>query len=155
MKPFVVSGALETAAGHRHSSGPELLQCGPVVVVPAVAAHIKHGVDGAGAAQGFAAWLVARRPLQAGLRHGFKDVVVDFGRHHGHHAGRGRGSGRCCLGPPASSRQTVTFRHSLRRRQYTTGRARAPTTTWSPISAIYVPVLCRWIVKSGELSNGI
>ena len=50
-------------------------QAGPVVVVPAVAAHVEHGIDGAGASQCFAAWLVALAAIETGLWHGFKQPV--------------------------------------------------------------------------------
>ena len=63
-------------------------QRSPVVVVPPVAAHVQHGVDGAGAAQRLAARLVAPATVEAGLGHGLVGVVVDLRRHHGHHAGR-------------------------------------------------------------------
>ena len=53
-------------------------QRGPVVVVPAVAAHVEHGVDGAGAAQHLAARLVAAPPVQARLRHGVVAPAVHF-----------------------------------------------------------------------------
>ena len=64
-------------------------QRGPVVVVPAVAAHVEHGVDGAGAAQHLAARLVAAPPVQARLRHRLEGVVAPPGGHDGDHPGRG------------------------------------------------------------------
>ncbi len=84
---FVVLGLLEVWQ-HVVVGPAGVAQRAPVVVVPAVAAHIQHGVDGTAAAQRLAARLVAAAAVQAGLGYGLVGVVVDPGRHHGHQAGR-------------------------------------------------------------------
>ena len=55
----------------------------PVVVIVAVAADVDHRVDGRGAAQTLAAWLVGAPPVQAGLRHAPEGPVVVAGGQHG------------------------------------------------------------------------
>ncbi len=98
---------------------------GPMIVVPAVAAHVEHGVDGAGTAQRLAARLIAAPPLQAGLRHGLVGIIVDARRHHRHHAGRGmdQHAGIAPAGFEQCHRHARVFRHA--RSQRTAGRAGA------------------------------
>ena len=87
MKLLVVFRALEQWQ-HLVVAPTGIAQRCPVVIVPAVAAHIQHGVDGAGATQRLATWLVALATVQAGLGHRLIGVVVECGGHHGHHASR-------------------------------------------------------------------
>ena len=87
---LVAFGALEVGQ-HLLEAPATAAGARPVVVVAAVAAHVEHGVDGAGAAQAAASRLVAAPAVQAGLGHGLVAVVVDLQgptRQHGHHAGR-------------------------------------------------------------------
>ena len=57
---------------------------GPVVVVGVLAPDVDHGVDGAGAPQHLAAWLVAAPVIQRGLRRGVEAPAVQFELgHHG------------------------------------------------------------------------
>ena len=61
---------------------------GPVVVVGMLAPDVDHGVDGAGAPQHLAAWLVAAPVIQRGLRRGVEApaVQLELG-HHGQPGG--------------------------------------------------------------------
>jgi hypothetical protein len=65
-----------------------IAQSRPMVVIAGVPTGVNHGIDGRGAAQAFAAWLVAPAAIQSHLRHSFKSVVVDAGRQHGHRCRR-------------------------------------------------------------------
>ena len=59
----------------------------PIVVIPAIAADIDHGIDSRGSAQAPPARLVADPSVQAFLRNGFEPVILRVAQE-GHEAGR-------------------------------------------------------------------
>ena len=61
-----------------------IAECGPLIVVAAVAADIDHGVDRGGAAEPLAARLIADAAVEALLRHGVEGPVVDLAGDHQH-----------------------------------------------------------------------
>ena len=149
LKLLVVFRAFEQRQ-HIVITPARIAQTCPVVVVPAVTAHIKHRVDGAGAAQRLAARLVATPAVQTGLWHGFITVVVDFGGHHGHHAGRrvDQYAAVWATGLQQADRHVRVFAQA--RRQYTTGRARAHDHVVKfHLRHLCLQFLCWRIVKSG------
>ena len=87
----VVLGTLEIGQ-HVRIRPAGVAERGPVVVVPAMAADIDHGVDGRRAAEPLAARLIADAAVEPLLRHGLERPVVDLARNHqdqrerrGHH----------------------------------------------------------------------
>ncbi len=133
---------------------------GPLVVIPAVAADIDHGVDRGRAAEPLAARLIADAAAQALLRHGIERPVIDLARYHQRqHEGRGhhpivvpaagiqhRHRGLGILGQPARHRAAAgTAAHHHEIDKYPS-RVLTPV---SPFLGFQAGLLCRfWQVRS-------